>query len=90
MTISLSAGSGNDFSLISLTFQKFNKLLAYVYTQKDLPPFVTLFDQLVEVLFHVLKYEEERLVLSDDLFEFDDVLMAQLLQRLKEGNHHPL
>ena len=48
----------------------------------EVPSFVTVFDQLVEVLLHVLEDEEERLVLSDDLPQLDDVAVAQLLQRL--------
>lgn len=46
------------------------------------PSLVSVLDQLVEVLLHVLEDEEERLVLADDLLELHDVVVAQLLQRL--------
>lgn len=51
-----------------------------------IPSFVSIFDQLVEVLLHVLEDEEERFVLSDDLPQLDDVAVAQLLQRLNQFN----
>lgn len=52
--------------------------------KKNLPSFVTLFHELVEVLLHVLKDEKERFIFPDDFFEFDHVLMTQLFQRLKK------
>ena len=50
-----------------------------------IPALVSLFDQLVEVALHVLEDEEERLVLADDFPQFDDVAVAQLLQRLEQS-----
>ena len=50
-----------------------------------IPSFVSVFDELVEVLLHVLEDEEERLVLADDLPEFDDVAVTQLLQGLEQS-----
>ena len=37
------------------------------------------FDELVEVLFHVLEHEIKRIVLSNHFFELDEIRMAELL-----------
>lgn len=49
----------------------------------DVPSLVTFLHQLVEVFLHVFEDEEERLIFTDDLLQFHDVLVAQLFQRLR-------
>lgn len=56
--------------------------------QTDVPSLVTFLHQLVEVFLHVLEDEEERLIFTDDLLQFDDVLVAQLFQRLRSRPLH--
>ena len=41
---------------------------------------VPLLHELVQVLFHVLEHKVEGVVLSDDLLQLDDVVVAQLFQ----------
>lgn len=48
------------------------------------PALVALLHQLIKILFHVLEHEEQRLVLADHLLQLDDVLVAQLFQRLSK------
>lgn len=40
------------------------------------------FAHFVKVPFHILKYKEEFIVLTDDFLQFDDVRVVQLFQRL--------
>lgn len=44
---------------------------------------VAVFDQLVEVLLHVLEHEVENVVLPDHLLEFHDVCVGKFFQRLE-------
>lgn len=52
---------------------------------KQIPQrYTPVFHELVQIFLHVLKYEVQVVIFSNDLLEFDDIGMIELLQGLKE------
>lgn len=59
-------------------------LIEYISNRLFREKFALTSHQLIEIFFHVFEYKIERVVFSDDFFEFDQIRVIQFFQRLKQ------